>query len=113
VCHTDRVGLTLLEPLLTTIGMLSFGVFLLVFKFVAPEVCQRGEQRFEPVLPRAATHVTGHAAGARWLRGLGQERLLACIRLLQIAIVAVGMTAAFVMFLCMAGVMASMLMGSL
>jgi hypothetical protein len=103
----------LLEPLLTAIGALSLGVFILAAKFVAPEVCQRGTRRFEPALPRAATHVTGHAAGARWLRGLGRERLFFCVDLLQVGIVAIGVTAVFVMFLCMAGVMASMLLGPL
>jgi hypothetical protein len=103
----------LLEPLLTAIGALSLGVFILAAKFVAPEVGQRGARRFEPALPRAATRVTGHAVGARWRRGLGRERLLFCVGLLQIGIVAVGVTAVFVMFLCMAGVMASMLLGPL
>jgi hypothetical protein len=101
---------SLLEPLLTAIGTLSLGIFILAFKFVAPEVCQSREQRFEPALPRAATRVTGHAAGARWRRGLGRERLLSCIRLLQLGIVAVGVTAVFIMFLSMVGVMASMLL---
>lgn len=107
------MGFSLLQLLLTVIGTLSVGVFILVFKFVAPEVCQSRDQRFEPPLPRAATRVAGHAAGARWLRGLGRERLLSCIRRLQIGIVAVGVTAAFIMFLCMVGVMATMLMGPL
>jgi hypothetical protein len=107
------VGFSSLEPLLTAIGTLSFGVFVLAFKFVAPEVCQSHETRFEPALPRAATRVIGNAAGARWRRGLGRERLLSCVRLLQIGIVALGVTAAFIMFLCMAGVMASMLVGPL
>ena len=113
VCHTDRVGLALVEPLLTAIGTLSLGIFILVFKFVAPEVCQTQAQRFEPALPRAATRITRSAAGARWRRGLGRQRLLSLIRVLQIGIIAVGVTAAFVMFLCMAGVMATMLMGPL
>jgi hypothetical protein len=101
------------EPLLTALGTLSLGIFILVFKLVAPEVCQTQAQRFEPALPRAATRVTGHAAGARWLRGLGRQRLLACIRVLQIGIVAVGVTVAFILFLCMAGVMAAILLGPL
>lgn len=103
----------MLEPLLTAIGTVSLGVFILAFKFVAPEVCQRRDQRFEPTLPRAATRLIGHAAGARWRRGLARERLLVGVRLLQVGVVALGVTAAFIMFLCMAGVMASMLVGPL
>ena len=102
-----------MEPLLTAIGTLALGIFILVFKFVAPEVCQTQAQRFEPALPRAATRVSRHATGARWLHGLGRQRLLSCIHLLQIGIIAVGVTAAFIMFLCIAGVMATMLMGPL
>ena len=107
------MGFSLLEPLLTAIGTVSLGVFILAFKFVAPELCQRRDQRFEPALPRAAMRFAGSAAGARWRRGLARERLLAFVRVLQVGIVAVGVTAAFIMFLCMAGVMASMLVGPL
>ena len=102
-----------MEPLLTALGTLSLGIFILVFKLVAPEVGQPHAQRFEPALPRAATRVTGHAAGVRWLRGLGRQRLLCCIRLLQIGIIAAGVTVASILFLSMAGVMATMLLGPL
>lgn len=109
LCHTDRVGLSSLEPLLPVIGALSLGIFILAAKFVAPEVRQRGARRFEPALPRAATFV-GHAAGAHWRRGLGRERLRICIDVLQVAVVAVGVTAVVVVFLCMAGLMACTLL---
>jgi hypothetical protein len=101
----------LLEPLLSAIGALSLGVFILAFRFIASETSLARAQRFEPSLPRAALRTTGHAAGPRWLRGLGRQRLLACVRVLQNAIVARGVTATFIMFLCMAGIVATMLVG--
>lgn len=109
---------SLLEPLLTVVSLLSLGVFVLAFKFVAHEACHSREHRFAPSLPRAALWTAGRGAsergaGERWLRGLGRQRLLSCVRTMQTGIVAFGVTAAFIMFLCMAGIVAAMLVGPL
>lgn len=99
--------------MLTTIGAVSLGVFALVCTLVGPQVGASREQRFEPPLPRAFTRVTRAATGARWLRGLGRQRLYACARRLQIGMIALGLTASFVTFVCTAIVMVAMLVGPL
>lgn len=104
---------SLLEPLLTIVSLLSLGVFMLAFKFVANEACQTRDHRFAPSLPRAALCPSRRGAGERWLRGLGRQRLLSWVRTMQTGIVAFGVTAAFIMFLCMAGIVAAMLVGPL
>lgn len=99
----------LLEPLLTIAGLLSVSVFVLAFKFAANEVCTgRG---YEPVLPRAALCNIGGTTGQRWLRGASKQRIIRHIPRVQAGLVAVGITAIFIMFLCMAGVLLTLAVG--
>lgn len=100
-----------LEPFFHVVGLLSCAVFVLAFKFVASEICRSHEQVFEPMLPRAVLCLNGGGVGSRWLRGRTRQRSLFYVRAMQTAIVAFGMTAAFIMFLCTAGIVAIMLIG--
>ena len=109
LCHTDDVPL--LEPLLTVAGLLSIGVFVLAFKSAVSETCLTRDRGYAPELPRAALRNAGRTTGQRWLRGASKQRILRHVPLFQAGLVAAGITAIFIMFLCMAGVLATLAVG--
>ncbi|ACY12762.1 hypothetical protein Hoch_0121 [Haliangium ochraceum DSM 14365] len=98
--------------LLTLFGLLSCVYFVFAFKFVRSEYGRRSHP-FQPTLPRAVLRHNAPCMGRRWVRGRRRQQSLVCARQVQIGIVAIGMTAAFVMFLCMAGIMLTVLIGTL
>ncbi|WP_428264948.1 hypothetical protein [Haliangium sp.] len=98
-----------LEPLLTVVGLLSLGVFVLAFKFAFHESLEQSEQSVAPHLPRAAVGQVRGMQAARWGRAARGHRLLAVGRVLQAGVMAAGVTSVFVMILCTLGMVATML----
>lgn len=112
MCHTGLVYPSFLEPLLTVVGLVSLGVFVLAFKCTISEASNHSRARgYEPDLPRAALSNTRGTTGQRWLRGASKQRILRHVPVVQAGLVAVGITSIFIMFLCMAGVLVTLLLG--
>lgn len=103
--------ISFIEPLLTIVGLVSLGVFVLAFKLAASEACNSARARtYEPELPRAAlSNVTG-TTGRRWLRGAGKQQIIRHIPFVQAGLVAFGITSIFIMLLCMTGVLLTLLL---
>src|SRR5258705_119183 len=95
--------------ILTAAGLLCCAVFVAAFRFALREAAeQQREHSFHPEVPRAVIQRGGHV-GARWCEGLRRQHLIEGWAMLQATFVALGITAVFVMFLCMAGVVGVML----
>lgn len=88
--------------------VITLGVFLAAFKFALREALAHREHAYAPELPRAEV-VVGHATSRQWARGAGKQRALRGIQYLQAGVVAFGITAVFIMLMCMAGIVAVML----
>lgn len=93
--------------------LLGFGVFatLLVFvgafRFALRECAETRELACQPDIPRAAIH----GGERRWTIGATRQRALRGVKLVQAGFIAVGITAVFVMTMCMCGIVALMVLG--
>lgn len=82
-------------------------VFTAAFRFALRECAEARALSAQPGLPRA-TIVTSAGSGARWSRGRAAQRALRGMTLLQAGVVAAGITAVFVMGLCLAAMVGVM-----
>lgn len=110
MCQTRSVIGSFIEPILTVVGLLSMCVFVLAFKFAVREAAESHEHRFEPPLPRAALGVGRGPTWHRWRHSRRGAKLAKVARLAQSGVIAAGVTSVFIMFLCTAGVVATVLM---
>ncbi len=102
----------MIEVLVTGASLLSLTVFILAFRFAIKEACCPRFHTYEPELPVAELRNASGLVGQRWMRGASKQRLLQGIRLVQAGLVAFGIMSIFIMFLCMAGVVAAMLVSA-
>lgn len=94
--------------LLVALGVLAtMVVFMGAFRFALRECAETRELACQPDIPRAAIH----GGQRRWTIGATRQRALHSVKLLQAGFVAVGITAVFVMTMCMAGIVALMVFG--
>ena len=110
--HNAEVSSSILQTLLTTCALLAGAVFVTAFKIALREACRNRTHSFEPELPRAELYQLGNRPGNQWHRGAGKQQLVRRLQFVQAGFVAVGVTSIFVMFLCMTGVVALMVVGS-
>ena len=94
--------------LLLALGVFStLLVFVGAFRFALRECAETRELAGQPDLPRAAIH----GGERRWTVGATRQRALHGVKLVQAGFVAIGITAVFVMTMCMAGIVALMVFG--
>lgn len=110
--HTDLVSPATLQSLLVVAGLLVSGVFIAAFRFALRETSSHSVSPYEADLPRAELFGARVTSNNRWHRGVARQRLLGGVHVVQAGLVAFGITSVFIMFVCMAGVIASMLFGS-
>lgn len=96
-----------LQWILIAAGILTGGVFMIAFRFAVREG-RRG--RSADALP--PVWVVGGLARSTMVRGRTRGRVLRGMRLVQAGMVAVGITAVFFMFLCLAAMIAVALVGT-
>ena len=112
LCHNRGVSASLLQTLLTTCALLAGAVFVASFKLALKEVNRNRCHPFEPELPRAQLHELGKHPDNPWHRGAKKYRFIRFFQLMQAGFVAIGITSIFVMFLCMAGIVSLMVLGT-
>lgn len=103
---------SLLQTVLTTCALLAGVVFVASFKLALKEVHRNRSHPFEPELPRAELYELGKHPDNPWHQGARKYRCLRFFQLVQAGFVAIGITSIFVMFLCMAGVVSLMILGT-
>jgi hypothetical protein len=96
---------------LTVAAIMAGSVFVAAFKVALREATTLRHQAADPDLPRAALHGVGAMSRNPWHRGSSKQWLIQKVHYLQAALVAFGITSVFVMFLCILGIIASMLIG--
>lgn len=109
--HT--VSPTTLHSLAAVAVMLAGGVFIAAFKFALREAWGAQNCAGDPDLPRAAVYGVRAISTNRWHRGASRQMLIHHVQLVQAGIVAFGITSVFIMFLCLAGMIFFMLLGSM
>ena len=112
VCNNRGVSWSILQTLFTTCALLAGVVFIAAFKFALRETTKTRVHSFEPEIPRAELHGVGRQPGNQWHRGAGKQKLIGQLQVAQAALVAIGITSIFVMFLCMTGIVTLMLFGT-
>jgi hypothetical protein len=105
------VTLSTLQTILTVAAIMAASVFVAAFKVALREATTLRHLADDPDLPRAELHGIGVMSRNPWHRGSGKQWLIRQVHYLQAALVAFGITAVFVMFLCILGIIASMLIG--
>jgi len=94
--------------LLLALGVLATVlVFTGAFRFALRECAETRELACQPDIPRAAIH----GGERRWMIGANRQRALHGVKLLQAGFVAIGITAVFVMTMCMTGIVLLMVFG--
>ena len=84
----------------------TVGVFVTAYKFALREAMTHREHVYTPDIPRAEVIV---GRSSQWGRGASKQRAWRTIQYVQAGIVAFGITAVFIMLMCMAGIVAVML----
>lgn len=87
-------------------------VFIAAFKVALKEASSTRSHSHDPDLPRAEIHSTRASLANPWHRGSLKQKLVRQVHYLQAALVAFGITSVFIMFLCMMGILVSMLFGT-
>jgi hypothetical protein len=90
---------------------MAASVFVAAFKVALREATTLRHQPGDADLPRAKLHGSGAMSRNPWHRGSSKQWCLRQVHYLQAALVAFGITSVFVMFLCILGIIASMLIG--
>lgn len=102
-----------LETLAAFSLLVSASVFVAAFKFALREADRTSAHPFGPELPRAELHGVGMRSRNRWHHGASRQKLIRRVQVAQAVLVAIGITSVFIMFLCMAGIIGVMIVGSL
>jgi hypothetical protein len=97
---------------LTVAAIMAGSVFVAAFKVALREATTTRHDAEDPDLPRAALHRSGSISCGEWHREAAKQWLIRQVHYLQAGLVAFGVTSVFVMFLCILGIIASMLIGS-
>jgi hypothetical protein len=103
------IGPVALQWILIGAGVLTGAVFMLAFRFALREGQGLGDD-LEP-LPPVRLVAGGGIRRSSIVAGRGRARLMRGLRVVQAGAVAVGITAVFFMFLCLAAMVAVALAG--
>lgn len=103
LCQDTGVTLSLLYSIAIAILILTVGVFVLAFRFALREAMCEGYGGVND-LPRARIRGAGLLSNNRWHRGAGRGLVVRQVHVLQASLVAVGISAVFLMMVCMTSI---------
>jgi hypothetical protein len=95
------------QVILGAAALSALAVFVAAFRFALREYGDAGVASAGRDLPRAAIH----RRATRWLAGLGRQRAVRGVQIVQAAFIGLGITSVYVMTLCMAGIIGLLILG--